>query len=178
LYGEHLFTSLWQEHRIPTVSLRFFNVYGPRQVGTAYGFVVSIFINQALEGKPITVFGDGKQTRDFVHVSDNVNMTLSAADSKASWGEVMNIGSGREKSIIDLALLVNKVAGRGASAVQYLPARKREVDRRLAATEKFNQLVGVKSQVSVEEGIEMIMKQRQADDSWSKECLQVAAVEA
>jgi UDP-glucose 4-epimerase len=177
LYGEHLFASLWQEHHIPTVSLRFFNVYGPRQIGTAYGFVVSIFINQALAGKNLTIFGDGRQTRDFVYVEDNVRMTLAAADCQQAWGEVINVGSGHEASILDLAVLINGVVGtKGQDALKFLPARNREVARRLASTKKMAELVGVKSEFSLAEGIKKTIEERQLNDLWSEEPLRIMAV--
>lgn len=177
LYGEHLFASLWREHRIPTVSLRFFNVYGPRQIGTAYGFVVSIFINQALAGKPLTIFGDGRQTRDFVHVADNVRMTLAAAENPQAWGEVINVGSGQEMSVLDLAILVRELSG-GGTALKMMPARAREVGRRCADIQKMSELVGVKCEVSLAEGINRTVQEIKAGDIWQGEALRVAIAEA
>lgn len=179
LYGEHLFASLWQKYRVPTVSLRFFNVYGSRQLGSTYGFVVSIFINQALAGEPLTIYGDGRQTRDFVHVSDNVRMTLAAADSKQVWGEVINVGSGREVSVLDLANLIWRVVGRGnKTALKFLPGRAKEVSRRCAATEKMNRLAGVKSELSLEEGIRRTLWENQTGDAWSSQQLKAVVMEA
>lgn len=179
LYGEHLFASLWQEQHIPTVSLRFFNVYGSRQIGTAYGFVVSIFINQALAGKDLTIFGDGRQTRDFVYVEDNVRMTLAAADCRQAWGEVINVGSGQEASILDLAVLINGAGGKkGPDAIKFLPARAREVARRVASTRKMTELVGVKSEVGLLEGIKRTIAEKQTQDVWSEEPLRMMAVGA
>lgn len=177
LYGEHLFASLWREHGIPTVSLRFFNVYGPRQIGTAYGFVVSIFMNQALAGKPLTIYGDGCQTRDFVHVADNVRMTLAAGENQRAWGEVINVGSGQEISVTDLAVLVRDAVGGGAS-LKFLPARAREVARRCASTEKMSELVGVKCEVPLAEGISRTVQEIQAGNIWQGEPLRVAMAEA
>ena len=179
LYGEHVFVSLWQEHKIPTVSLRFFNVYGPRQIGTAYGFVVSIFINQALAGKELTIYGDGGQTRDFVHVADNVRMTLAAAESERSFGQVINVGSGQEASILDLAVLVNSVAGiKKEGALKFLPARAREVGRRCASTKKMMELVGVSSDIGLAEGVKKTIAAGQMVDTWKGEPLRMAAVKA
>ena len=106
LYGEHFFSSLWKHHKIPTVSLRFFNVYGPRQSGSAYGFVVSRFIEQVRSGETLTIHGDGSQTRDFVYVDDNVRAALAAIDKVEAWGQVINVGSGRETSVAALAELI------------------------------------------------------------------------
>ena len=104
-YGELCCKMFSKVYGIETVSLRYFNVYGERQnLGGAYATVVGIFINQILEGKPLTINGDGSQRRDFTYVKDVVNANILASNSsKVGRGEVINIGSGENISINELA---------------------------------------------------------------------------
>ena len=104
-YGELCCRMFSDVYGIETVSLRYFNVYGERQnLGGAYATVVGIFINQILEGKPLTINGDGCQRRDFTYVKDVTNANiLASTSSKVGRGEVINIGSGKNISINDLA---------------------------------------------------------------------------
>ncbi len=153
LYGEHLFAALWQTHGIPTISLRFFNVYGPRQRSNSYGFVVAQFILQALTGQPLTIYGDGSQTRDFVYIDDNIRAALLAAQANLT-GQIINIGFGREIAIADLAKLILSLTGRTEqSDLNFLPARKVEIMRRLADTKRLAATLGITNTVSLEQGL-------------------------
>ena len=108
-YMGELYCSLFSEiYKLPTVSLRYFNVYGPRQVTEgAYCTVIPIFTRQRLEGKPMTVVGDGEQRRDFTHVFDVVRANLLAvASEKVSKGEVLNIGRGHNYSVNEIAAMI------------------------------------------------------------------------
>ncbi len=155
LYGEHLLHSLWKHDGIPTVCLRFFNVYGPRQNGSDYGFVVGKFIEQATAGEAPTVFGDGQQTRDFVYIDDNIQAALVAMDSTAANGQIINIGTGRETTVSDLAYAVIEAAGRrGKISPVNLPARQIEISRRCAATDKMTDLLGVECKTGLAPGLE------------------------
>ena len=87
LMGEKLLRAYYEEFGLKTVSLRFFNVYGPKQDSSPYGFVVGIFIKQLLQGKSPTIFGDGTQTRDFVYIQDNINAALKAMDNPKCAGK-------------------------------------------------------------------------------------------
>ena len=104
-YGELCCKMFSEVYGLETVSLRYFNVYGERQnLGGAYATVVGIFINQILEGKPLTINGDGSQRRDFTYVKDVVNANILASSSlKVGSGEVINVGSGKNISINELA---------------------------------------------------------------------------
>ncbi|MEI6478837.1 MAG: NAD-dependent epimerase/dehydratase family protein [bacterium] len=106
--GEHL-CRLWSEiFGIETVSLRYFNVYGPRQADEgAYALVIAHFLKQKREGKPMTITGDGMQTRDFTHVRDVVRANILAMESdRVGKGEVMNIGTGKNHSVLDIAKMI------------------------------------------------------------------------
>ena len=107
-YGELCCKMFSSVYNIETVSLRYFNVFGERQnLGGAYATVVGIFINQIIEGKPLTINGDGNQRRDFTYVGDVVNANiLASSSSKAGRGEVINIGTGKNYSINELAEMI------------------------------------------------------------------------
>ncbi len=109
-YGELCCKMFSEVYGLETVSLRYFNVYGERQnLGGAYATVVGIFINQIMEGKSLTINGDGSQRRDFTYVKDVVNANIFASKSlKVGSGEVINIGSGKNISINDLADMISK----------------------------------------------------------------------
>ena len=109
-YGELCCRMFSEVYGLETVSLRYFNVYGERQnLGGAYATVVGIFINQILEGKPLTINGDGSQRRDFTYVKDVVSANILASNSlTVGRGEVINVGSGKNISINDLADMLSK----------------------------------------------------------------------
>lgn len=111
LMGEKFMRAYYEEYGLKTVSLRFFNVYGPKQDSSPYGFVVGIFIKQLLGNRGPTVFGDGTQTRDFVYIDDNIEAALKAMDNPKCAGEVINIGSGRAVTILDLAKTLIDMTG-------------------------------------------------------------------
>lgn len=97
------------EMGLSTVRLRYFNVYGPRQLTKSESGVVAIFAINALKNKPLTIFGDGKQTRDFVYVADVAEANILAAKNEKANGDVFNVGTGKETSIMELAEIVKKI---------------------------------------------------------------------
>jgi UDP-glucose 4-epimerase len=111
-----------QEHKLPVVIARLFNAIGPRQSGM-YGFVVPRFVQQALTGEPVTVFGDGSQTRSFCDVRDTVAMLDTLAGTPAAYGQVVNVGNDQEVPIRQLAELVKRRAG-SDSRLEYVPFAK------------------------------------------------------
>lgn len=157
LVGEEYVKACTKEG-LPGVALRFFNVYGPRQNATPYGFVAGIFIRQVLEGKPPTIFGDGMQTRDFVYIDDNVEAVIRAMLSPKANGEVINIVGGRPIRINTLAEHIIKLGGKKLKP-KYLPARtKGEVIHRYADGSKMKKLLGVTVSTSLEEGLRKTME--------------------
>ncbi len=131
-----------------TVTLRYFNVYGPRQtVHGAYKLVIAIFLEQRRRGEPLTIHGDGEQTRDFTHVTDVVRANLLAATSPTvPAGEVINVGAGRELSVNDLARLIG-------GPVQHLPARGFDERFKRASIAKARALLGWEPRVRFEDGL-------------------------
>lgn len=157
--GELYFRTYYEIHGLPTVSLRFFNVYGPRQESSAYGFVTAIFMRQALSGKPLTVLGNGKQTRDFVYIKDNIEATLKALLDPKIKGEEINIGTGKETRIIDLAKKIAKFSGK-SSKIKFLPPRKKgDMVGRCPDVTKMKKLLRHEPQYTLERGLREMYEQ-------------------
>ena len=136
LAGEHLLEAYRQAHGLGTTSLRFFNVFGPRQdPRSAYAAAVPIFIAKALRDEPIGIHGDGGQTRDFVHVADIVG-ALAYAGASADMAGTYNVGYGRSQSILGLAQEILRLTG-SKSAIEHLPPRVGDVRHSLASTERL-----------------------------------------
>ncbi len=113
---EFLAIAYWKEKRLPVVITRLFNTVGPRQTGR-YGMVIPSFVQQALARKPITVFGDGTQSRSFTYVTDVVGAILQLMDSDRTIGQVYNIGNGKEISMLELARIVKEMTGSSSEIV-------------------------------------------------------------
>jgi len=149
--GEQLALHWGQVYGLPVVSLRFFNVYGPRsRTSGAYGAVFGVFLAQLLAGKPLTVVGDGRQTRDFTYVGDVAAAVKAAADSDVR-SEVMNVGTGRDVPVNRLVELL------GAAEVVHLPKRPGEPDCTLADTAKIARLLGWSPKVPIEQGVQIML---------------------
>ena len=149
--GEQLVLHWLQVYRLPAISLRLFNIYGPRARTTGtYGGVFGIFLAQMLAGKPLTVVGDGTQTRDFTFVSDAVRALLMAADCDRA-GEVYNVGSGRPVSVNELVSLL------GAERVVHIPKRPGEPDCTWADTRKIREHIGWTPKFPFEEGVRIML---------------------
>lgn len=136
LDGEYYLEMFRREGRLDTASLRFFNVFGPRQdPASAYAAAVPIFIRKALAGEDLTIFGDGNQTRDFVHVKDVV-AALDHVAGRPDLHGTFNVGYGRSLSINELANLILRLAG-SSSRIVHLPERAGDVKHSRAAVEKL-----------------------------------------
>ena len=148
--GEQIVLHWGQVYKIPVLSLRLFNVYGPRsRTSGTYGAVFGVFLAQKLNNKPFTVVGDGKQTRDFIFVTDVANAFFMAANSDLRQ-EAMNVGSGNPHNINRLVELLK-------GEVVYIPKRPGEPDCSFADTAKIKKLLGWKPKVSFEEGVRSIL---------------------
>ena len=153
LIGEQLGIAMAQEHTLRFTALRFFNVYGPGQEASDYGFVVGIFLRQILQGKAPTIFGDGAQTRDFVFVEDNLEVGLRALLSTECDGEVINVGSGRQTTIKELAEEIIRLSGQTLTP-QFLPARTEgEIRHRCPDVAKCRTLIGYVPETTLEQGL-------------------------
>ena len=143
---EFLALAYWKERKLPVIIVRFFNTVGPRQTGR-YGMVIPNFVRQALAGEPITVFGDGKQSRSFTHVSDVVAALLRLVGEPAAIGQVVNIGSAEEISIGSLAERVRTLSG-STSTIKYVPYEEayesgfEDMPRRVPDLTKARKMIG------------------------------------
>lgn len=152
LIGENLCHHYWHKFNLPTVALRFFNVYGPRQESSGYGFVVSIFLDRVRKGLAPLIFGDGTATRDFVFYKDNIECILRAMVKQETNGETINIGKGAPTEIRELAEMIVKLSGKDL-APEYHPPRKLEIKYRSPDTAKMEKLLGCKATTPLEEGL-------------------------
>src|SRR4029078_13682164 len=116
---EFLALAYWKERKLPVIIVRFFNTVGPRQTGQ-YGMVIPNFVRQALAGEPITVFGDGTQSRSFTHVADVVGALIRLVNEPKAIGQVINIGTTEETTIDALAGRVRDLCG-WKSIIKYIP---------------------------------------------------------
>lgn len=149
--GEELVLHWAQTYKLPALSLRLFNVYGPQSRTTgAYGAVFGVFLAQKLNGKPYTVVGDGRQTRDFTYVTDVAEAFRMAAESGVS-GEAMNVGSGNHYSVNRLVELLG-------GPVVYIPKRPGEPDCTFADTTRIRQRLGWAPKVSFGEGVKHMLR--------------------
>jgi nucleoside-diphosphate-sugar epimerase len=157
MLDEFLALAYWEEKQLPAVVVRFFNTVGPRQ-NARYGMVLPTFVQQALEDAPITIHGDGKQSRCFCDVRDTVEAVTRLIDAQL-YGEVFNIGSTQEISIEDLALLVRERLG-SRSRISYTPYEQaynrgyEDMQRRVPSVEKLHALSGFRPQIKLPEIID------------------------
>jgi UDP-glucose 4-epimerase len=146
--NEFLAIAYWKERNLPTVVVRLFNTVGPRQTGQ-YGMVVPRFVRQGVMGHDITVYGDGTQSRCFTHVADAVQALIGLLGSDHSFGQVYNVGSTREISILELAQQVRELTGRRSQLV-FVPYEKayrrgfEDIRRRVPDISKINRAIGWK----------------------------------
>ncbi len=159
---EFLALAYWREKKLPTVIVRLFNTVGPRQTGR-YGMVIPTFVKQAISGRPITVYGDGKQSRCFGYVGDVVGALIKLMDHEDAVGEVFNIGSNEEISILDLAKRIKELTGSNSeiALVPYDEAYEEgfeDMPRRVPDISKVNKLVGFKPERSLEDILKTVIE--------------------
>lgn len=148
--GEEILLHWNKVYKLPVISLRLFNVYGPRsRTSGSYGAVFGVFLAQKLNKKPFTVVGDGKQTRDFIYVTDVANAFVTAAQSDIS-GEIMNVGSGNTYSINYLTQLLG-------GDVVYIPKRPGEPDCTSADISRIKKLLNWNPSITFEEGVRNLL---------------------
>jgi UDP-glucose 4-epimerase len=146
----------WRLYSLPTISLRYFNVYGPRQTSSEYSGVVSRFLDAINGDKPLTVFGDGKQTRDFIYVDDVVAASLQALRSDRVFGNAFNIATGIPTSIGLLAETMLKVAHNEALGVSYEPRRPGDICHSYASIDRASDQLQFRPRVQLKEGLEKL----------------------
>jgi UDP-glucose 4-epimerase len=152
---EFLALAYWRERKLPTILVRLFNTVGPRQTGQ-YGMVVPTFVKQALTGRPITIHGDGSQSRCFTDVTDVVSALIGLMDHPGAVGEVFNVGSGEEVTIRALADRVRSLTG-SSSEIVHIPYEKaygegfEDMPRRVPCIDKIHDLIGYRPRKSLDQ---------------------------
>lgn len=159
---EFLALAYWKERKVPTVVVRLFNTVGPRQTGR-YGMVIPSFVQQALKGQDITVYGDGSQRRCFAHVADVVEALIGLAAHPDAVGQVFNIGSQEEVSIMQLAERI-KAKTASTSRIVTMPYDEayqegfEDMLRRVPDTTKARELVGFRAKASLDEILDSVIE--------------------
>lgn len=154
---EH-FAFAYAAQGLPVATVRFFNSYGPRLDEKGYGSVVANFIRQAIKGDPMTVHGDGRQTRCFTYIDDTVEGTLLAGEVKAGEGQVFNIGAETEATILELAQTIKRLTG-SRSEIVFVPYRDyygegfEDTRRRVPSIDRAKETLGFVPKVKLEEGL-------------------------
>lgn len=164
LAGEQLGAVYGHLHGLETVSLRYFNVYGPRQDPTSpYSGVISRFVDAIGKGDRVTIYGDGEQTRDFVYVGDVVEANMLAASAKGASGTAMNIGSGRATSLNVLLQQLQRLADRSVS-VDRLPARPGDIRESVSDVRLAGEVLGFEPRVALEVGLRTVFEAQVASE--------------
>jgi UDP-glucose 4-epimerase len=162
LIDEFLALAYWKERKLPVIILRLFNTVGPRQTGQ-YGMVIPTFVRQALAGHPITVFGDGSQSRSFTYVGDVVRAMLGLIDEPRAVGQVFNIGNGQEITIGDLAVRIKDLT-KSTSTILRVPYEQayeagfEDMPRRVPDISKVRELVGYEPTVDLDEILQRVIE--------------------
>jgi len=163
--GEMYCTAFHASYGLPTVALRFFNVYGPRQDPTSpYSGVISIFASRMRRGKAPVIYGDGKQTRDFVYVEDVVRAMLLACEREAAVGEVFNLASATQTSILQLTTMLNEVLGTDIPP-KFGPARTGEVRLSEGNVRRAREALGWEAAIPMREGLTRLLRAEYKRDS-------------
>jgi UDP-glucose 4-epimerase len=158
---EFLALAYWKERKLPIIIVRFFNTVGPRQTGQ-YGMVIPNFVQQALAGAPITVFGDGTQRRAFTHVTDVVGALLKLVVEPRAIGEVINIGNTHEITILKLAERVRELSGSN-STIKFVPYDEayesgfEDMPRRVPDLTKVERLIGYRPVNTLDDILEQVI---------------------
>jgi UDP-glucose 4-epimerase len=166
MVDEFLALAYHKERRLPTVVVRLFNTVGPRQSGQ-YGMVIPTFVRQALEGKPLTVFGDGQQSRSFCHVKDVVGALIGLAEHPDAVGQVFNIGGTDEITIRRLAERIIELTG-SRSTIQTVPYDAayeegfEDMQRRVPDVTKLNNLIGFAPRYSLDATLRSVIEHEKA----------------
>jgi len=166
---EFLALAYYKERGLPVIIVRFFNTVGPRQTGQ-YGMVLPSFVRQALSGEPITVFGDGRQSRSFTYVGDVVECLMKLVNEPKAVGQVFNIGNKHEVTILQLAEIVKSLTG-STSRIEFVPYDKayeegfEDMPRRVPDLSKVTRLVGYEPKVQLNEIVTKVIEYFRAQGS-------------
>jgi len=168
LLGE-LYTNYFHNlYKLPVVSARFFNVFGPGEIPGKYRNVIPNFMYWAMNNQPLPITGDGSETRDWTYVDDIVNGLLSMGIVDGAIGEAINLGSATETKVVDMANIVNELTG-NSNGIKYIERRNWDVkDRLLSSVDKAEKILDYKPQTSFEEGLKKVYGW--FEKNWDKIC--------
>ncbi len=153
LSAENYLAAYQEAYQLEMTILRYFNVFGPRQAYSEYSGVISIFLNQAIKGKPLTVEGDGKQTRSFIYVDDVVDATMRAAEKKEALGEVFNISGTERISIRELARTIDDMVANMNLGIVHERARPGDIKDSIGSIGKAQNLLGFRPTKTLKDGL-------------------------
>ena len=158
LAAENYCTTFASVYGLKTVSLRYFNVYGPRQREGPYSGVIPAFVGRVLAGKAPVINGDGSQTRDFTYVKDAVQANVLCIENDVKAGEVFNVGSSIQTSIMELAKIIAGLGGKPKLKPEFGPERKGDVKHSYADISKIARAVGYKPKYTLERGLKEVFR--------------------
>ncbi len=160
LAGELYCQAFFSAYGLPTVCLRYFNVYGPRQNPNGdYAAVIPKFVRRIQAGQPPIIYGDGRQTRDFVHVSDIARANLAASEREQAVGQVLNVASGQRVSLLDLVDMLSELGGTRFEP-QFQPARPGDILHSAGDPGRLADVLGYKAQMALVDGLKGYLKIR------------------
>lgn len=160
LAGEYYLRFYHAKFGIETTAFRFFNIFGPRQdPSSPYSGVISIFIERVSRGEPVTIFGDGRQTRDFVYVGDLVKLLAQALSHTATAGQVINVGRGKQCSLLELLEALEKLTGKPVER-RFAAARLGDIVHSCADISRLVRLLGKAPETDIVTGLDEILRHR------------------
>jgi UDP-glucose 4-epimerase len=155
---ESFAVAFYYSFKLPSVCLRYFNVFGPRQdFHSPYSGVIAIFIARVVAGQPVTIYGDGRQTRDFVYVGDVVRANLLACESDRADGRAVNIGTGRGRSLLDLSSELGALCG-ARPKLEFSPPRTGDIRHSRCAPARARALLGFSPRTDFRSGLEATLR--------------------
>ena len=151
---ENYLDAYYQTFGFDFTSLRYFNVYGPRQSNNEYSGVITIFMDKILKNRSPVIFGNGLQSRDFVNVKDIVRANMLAMRSKNAVGEIMNIGTGKSLSILNLIDIIKRILGKKKIKPKFMKERTGDIRHSLSSIEKARKLIGYNPTIDIKNGLD------------------------
>ena len=158
LSGEHYLLHYYRTYGLAATSFRFFNIYGPRQdPSSPYSGVISIFVERLMHNQPVTIYGDGTQTRDFVYVVDLADLLARAAHGMEGNGGVFNVGTGARHSLLQLLTYLEKLSGKKIER-RHQPARPGDIQHSCADVSRLTRTFGAAPATTFEQGLKQLLK--------------------
>lgn len=163
LAAEYYCKAFYDNYGLKTLCLRYFNVYGPRQVEDSYSGVITQFIARLKKRKPPIIYGDGQQTRDFVHVKDVIEANMLALNCQHEFSEVINVGTGKPTTINQLAEVLLELSGRSDLKPEYAASRKGDIRNSCADISKAKRVLGYEPKVILKKDLRNVTKYVKAE---------------